>query len=681
MPNLCSGHTNGSTRHIRNASEQRVVARAKGPPPKEWDGVKAAVKRHYIGEGKTLQQVLEVLSKEHEFNATPAMLKRQLRLWKFPKNFKKEELKNAAEELKRCADLGLSPPQDLTIDGRAYPLDRVRRHFGSDPQYRCSSLQSDTQCKATISSLCLKPSSTNRNIEMILSSVKDHWSITLTRKETRALVRHRRNTQPKKLRSDPKDITVGFLTSLELFRQGQETRCWREVHKTCDELLNVFKLQEPDLLKEIILIFTAKAWVRHPQMFALIARYVHTLCVEAHTLGPHHPLTVILHSFGWLAQDMQLFDELVEQALKVMIDLAETARDTVQLDRDYICSVEANYVSKVRARLGFPEAKRLVEHWFAHYRRTVGERNHYTLTMQTDLARLYMAEASMARARGEKAQAEICESEAERIYVRLVQMGAKDPLDYSRNGIYISAAESLGRLYFGRQEFQKAQDHYCKALAWAADKFGDHHPYISLLLRQFTALQRMGELGLVKVKMQEDEIDDCHSMDAERHHHTSSLHGEEPCEGPSREIVEVASDAGALESRAGDTALPSWDCYPPGYMNEDELGIAEELTSITECVPEMWHPSAKQACQVPGDDLMHEEYADHAEMVDGEAPEASGDVQNGAAETILSEFMADPTPDTPDFFPGDLFEEYMPTDEVDQLCGGPQSLHVALHSV
>ena len=59
-----------SARPANVAAKPRGSSRAKAPPPEEWQRIKPVLKRHYIDEGKTLQQVLDLLFKEHGFKAT-----------------------------------------------------------------------------------------------------------------------------------------------------------------------------------------------------------------------------------------------------------------------------------------------------------------------------------------------------------------------------------------------------------------------------------------------------------------------------------------------------------------------------------------------------------------------------------------------------------------------------------
>ncbi|KIW24911.1 hypothetical protein, variant [Cladophialophora immunda] len=586
MPNPPVLRARTSTRSTRSAVRKPNLSRKKGPSLEEWDRVRPFIHRYYIEEGKKLKDILVLLSKEHELEAADHMLKERLKQWGYKKNFTKKEHKAAAEEAKRCADSGLTLPTCMEIDGRPYAWDRVYRHFGSDPQYKCSWLQSDVGWKAILSKICLKTSPPDHKIELVLGEVKNHWYTTLERAETLSSVRAKRKATTR-AETDPREITLGFLTSLQLLREGHEALGRREMNNLCLDLEIALEQREPDLLKEIINIFTAKAWVRQPDIFVKVAKYVRNLSANSPSLGPCHPFTTILDVFAYLGQHMELLDTFAELALKVMMDLAEAGGDRVKLDRDYICAVETNYISRVQARLEWRDAKDLLERKFTHYRRTLGEHNHYTLSMQAALGRLYLDDAARARKAREKQNEGMSQREAEDIFVKLVKMGEKNPHDCSRNGIYISSAAALGELHFARQEFEKAQDYYCKALVWAADKFGRSHPYISVLLKEFRALQKLGELGLVEVKMEEKEdaqgakgspLQDCPDVEAcggapegqvdiDYSHESFAMFGEETLSPLAPDWLPALTNEAAQDVDDGNGAFPSE--FLDSYMDTD----------------------------------------------------------------------------------------------------------------
>ncbi len=343
----------------------------------------------------------------------------------------------------------------------------------------------------------------------------------------------------------------------------------------------------------------------------------------------------------------------------MMMKVAETAGKTLKLDKSYIWSVESHYIAQVQTRLEFHEAKKLIEDKFSHHRRMFGMRNPHTLSMQIKLAHIYMTEAFEARKRREKAHAKTCEDEAEKIYTKLVDMGRKNPRDFLRNGIYISALEGLGKVYFAKHESQKAQACYCEALEWCAYKFGDDSPSVILLLREFKALQRLGELGLVKVKMEPGEDLKGPSVATIRREPSQD---EAVCDEPICETFEESNIMLSASSEKG-AALSlehaRSDAFIEGYRQTTE-GEAHYTTSDT--------PWLEQGTSTTV--VLHRERhfaeADDNQFSDGVMP--------WVVENIDTAWMAVPTADTPDFYPVDLFGEDMQMDEVNELFKGQESL-------
>ncbi len=205
----------------------------------------------------------------------------------------------------------MDAPRDTLADGRRYPLDRVTRHFGSDPRYKCSLLQSNAGSKATISRSLLQTSSTDHRVEIILNGAKQYWSVILTRNETSTSIRAKRRADCSDF--DLKDVSVDILASLKLILQGEETRGHKNIKEMRVQFGVLFALEEPDLLDRILTVFTAKGWARYPKMFYEVAKQVYELCTKTSHLGPHHPLSIILRSLAVLAQSMDIFDELRER--------------------------------------------------------------------------------------------------------------------------------------------------------------------------------------------------------------------------------------------------------------------------------------------------------------------------------------------------------------------------------
>ncbi|KAH0843515.1 hypothetical protein FOPE_08615 [Fonsecaea pedrosoi] len=557
MPNPPAPRARTSARSTQSAVKKPSLPRKKGPSAEEWDRVKPLIERYYMEDGKKQKDILVLLSKGHHDH----MLKERLKQWGFKKNSTKQEHKAAAEEAKRCADLGLALPTSMEKHGRSVVWDRVYRHFGSDTRYKCSLLQSDVGWKAMLSKISLKASPLDHKLERMLNEVSQHWCATLERTETWSSVTAKRNTTRRR------DIELGFLSALRLYRNGDEVHARDEMNKVCLDVQLALEQQHPDLMLEIIGLFTSAAWVRYAEVYAKATKYVRNLSANAPSLGPHHPLTMILDTFASLEPHMELLATCRELAFKLMMDLADAGGHRVKLDREYILSVGKHYVSSVEYRLDRRDVKELLEKKFTHYRRTLGERNRHTLCMESRLAELYMSNASRARRAGERHDEEMWQRQAEEIFAKFVKMGEKNPYDGSRNGIYIIAAQSLGEIHFARQDFATAQDYYCKALIWTSLKFGRSHPYISILLRDFRALQKMGELGLIEVPMGDKEDAQAQKTESAKDDEPQCFSGLEVCGDAPDEQVEIDYSHESFATFGDPTFFPLGPDFLPDLGN------------------------------------------------------------------------------------------------------------------
>ncbi|OAG38547.1 hypothetical protein AYO21_07207 [Fonsecaea monophora] len=560
MPNPPAPRARTPARSTQSAVKKPSLPRKKGPSAEEWDRVKPLIERYYMEDGKKQKDILVLLSKGHQFVAADHMLKERLKQWGFKKNSTKQEHKAAAEEAKRCADLGLALPTSEK-DGRSVVWDRVYRHFGSDTQYRCSLLQSDVGCKAMLSKISLKASPLDHKLERMLNEVRQHWCGTLEQAETSSWVIAKREAKTRP------DIKVGFLSALKLYSDGDAAHARHEVNKVCLDIQLAFEQQHPDLMLEMIHLFTSMSWVIHAEVYAKATKYVRSLSANAPSLGPHHPLTRILDTFASLEPHMELLGTCAELALKLMMDLADAGGNRVKLDREYILSIETMYIVSLQYRLDRRDVKELLERKLTHYRRTLGERNRYTLLIESRLAKLYMSNASRARRAGERHDAEMWERQAEEIFAKFVKMGQKNPYDGLRNGMYISAAADLGRIHFARLDFATAQDYYCKALIWASFKVGRSHPYISLLLRDFRALQKMGELGLIGVPVEDKEDAQAQMTESAKDNEPQCFSSLEVCGGAPDEQAEIDYSHESFATFGDPTFFPLGPDFLPDLGN------------------------------------------------------------------------------------------------------------------
>ncbi|ETI27809.1 hypothetical protein G647_00258 [Cladophialophora carrionii CBS 160.54] len=497
-----SSHTHTSIRAGRVAV--KTVTRKKGPSADEWALVEPLLEVWYIQEERSQKEILELLAGRHGLVVKPNVLKTRLSKLKLRKNDTKEEREAAVAHLKQCVDLGVTAPLDIKINGKHPHWDRVYRHGRKESGIESSWLQKGSEWHVQVSRLCLKATPVDHHSEMALLEVKSYWSTVLTQ-PVRAVSPKSKQDNNKTL-PDPSTLRIGFLTGLRLLNKGQEESGQREFRRTRGEASKVFEMQEPDLTKEILSLFSARAWTLHPAEFLSVAEFLRGLSIEY--LGLQHPVSRMLDAFVALvaAGTLEAFEVIPEQALKVMVDLADTEKSRVKLESSYLHSVEVDLINKVRSRLGPVAVRKLIQKKFSHYRSTLGDRSRHTLSMRMDLALTHLDEAKGIDGQEKPDEKRIAERKGEEILSKIVAQGEKYPADRYRIGSYLVAAQELARYYFAQQEFPNAHKYYVRAVIWATEKLGKHHSYTSLLLTELRALRKLVRLGMVDVPAAEEEL-------------------------------------------------------------------------------------------------------------------------------------------------------------------------------
>ncbi|EXJ88962.1 hypothetical protein A1O3_02026 [Capronia epimyces CBS 606.96] len=406
------------------------------------------------------------------------MWKLRLSQWDFRKNFSKnKELEEAAKEARRCFDQKLDPPQDLTLRGRSVPWDRVRRHFGDDPRYVCPWLKNVSDWSIAVGTVCLKASPADNNTELILKEVTVYWSSTITRQESLAMSKAKRYAA--KIKTDPNDLRSQLLVGLGLIRRGWPQKGWQGINYVCTMIEKVFKVEEPDLLPEMLALLTARSATSSTYQGLIVEIARHFTSMAKVVLGPLHPLTTILTILTKVRRGGEVLEGLMELAVKVMMDVVEQSRDAVGIDRYHIYSLERKFIDQISDRLEPRETRSLIEKRLTYYKRTLGQRSLHTLLLVQRLAQLHEKEGSVDK--------------AHEMRLGIIQLGERYPVDRLRYAVYFLTAEELAKYYFRTQQLDKALTYYCRAICWAADKMGKDHAYVSILIREFDALRRLQE--------------------------------------------------------------------------------------------------------------------------------------------------------------------------------------------
>lgn len=105
-----------------------VDPRSARPSRETWALRKSTIKRLYLDEDKTLSQVMEIMKRDHNFQASIKMFKRRLTLWKLDcKNLRRSDVKQIArQKVERDA---VNKTSQFSINGRNVDVDNVQRYL------------------------------------------------------------------------------------------------------------------------------------------------------------------------------------------------------------------------------------------------------------------------------------------------------------------------------------------------------------------------------------------------------------------------------------------------------------------------------------------------------------------------------------------------------------------------
>jgi hypothetical protein len=583
------------------------------------------------------------------------------------KNYKKRELTKLLEVAKLCFELGLSLPDTIDGDGRPCDWDRVRRQYGKDYEFLRQPNMSSWH--VFLSRVTLKTTPTDYKIEHSLRVLKGYWCSIIARNDTRGSIRQKRNVA--RISHDPINVEVGFFGGLTLLAQGQTQQGWLEIQEMRDAVIPIIRSQEPTLLLSLISLISAKSWIKYPDLFRTVAKDIIDACDKF--LETSHPLTMILKTFVSIPVTAAVIDEYAELCYQVMVETVNEHPKDVKCDPYYIHCAEDYLIKKIKSRLERWEAYEFLQLKIAHYKRTVGPRSRHTISMQSQLAEMYLDEAreQMLEARPpeeSEVRAAAWEREALKqppeptdwkdledkgkvLLKEIIEQAEENPKDRKRIGTYSLAARDLARLSFANGECKEAHKYYCNALHWGAEKFGSSHPHVSALLHEFKHLQRL-TAPAVDIEQEEDVGLICQGKRG-RPQERSDERGEnvspavDSCEVEMPEANSIAEEVhpvlnfDALDDRGEDEAQ---------YMIDS--GIEPEPVDVDAFDQVMQSPLADQAldgCPTTLDDIPPAKET------------LSQDLQN---EMLLDESPENPMESLGEIIYETLFEQYIQTDDI-----------------
>ncbi|RYC61617.1 hypothetical protein CHU98_g4596 [Xylaria longipes] len=287
------------------AAEHGRVRYAK---PSEWAAQKDIIKKLYLDENKTLDEVRRIMADDHHFHATPSMYKKRIRAWHFSKKLEEDDvLEVLQQKLERKAAGEAS--HNLVIRGRVVRNQRLRRFLERRPEV-LARLQVHPDSVASIASpsssygvpaevprvRALSPES--RIMEMTLSSVRDYirecaigpnasWTWTQNGYTSRRPeITDLRGSRMDMLRAV--DEFYCLQASIDDMKPAKEI--FQLLNSTLNFLNGAIRAELPDFIFQMIEILQ-HPWSHHTELSRIFRRHVVDLGI-AH-LGINHPISIL----------------------------------------------------------------------------------------------------------------------------------------------------------------------------------------------------------------------------------------------------------------------------------------------------------------------------------------------------------------------------------------------------
>ncbi|TGJ82643.1 hypothetical protein E0Z10_g6121 [Xylaria hypoxylon] len=281
------------------AAEHGQVRYAK---PSEWAAQKDIIKRLYLDENKTLDEVRRVMAGEHQFHATPSMYKKRIRAWHFSKKLEEDDVLEVLQQKLERKAAGESS-HNLVIRGRIVRNQRLRRFLerrpdvlarlqahpdsgGSAGSSPSSSYGAPTEIPRVHS---LSPES--RDMEQTLFAVRDYVRSPLWITEGGGTPRSVEIIDLSASRTSMLQAVDEFYclqTSIDSKKAPKVI--FQLLNSTLNRLSGVIRAEQPDFFFQMIEILE-HPWSNHPELSQIFRRHVAELAIVH--LGRNHPMSVL----------------------------------------------------------------------------------------------------------------------------------------------------------------------------------------------------------------------------------------------------------------------------------------------------------------------------------------------------------------------------------------------------
>ncbi|KAL2426299.1 hypothetical protein ABEF95_000521 [Exophiala dermatitidis] len=470
------------SRHAPSVQRRRnnnAPERKSGPSRREWERIRPVFEKYLVEEEKTLPEVREVLSKEHGFEAQLHALKLRRDKWNLGVNFRDAQLEEAAKEAKRLSDLGHEPSEELEVNGRKIPWDRVRRRFRREKKeewqkYNCAFLRRPLKpsSKACVRYVALGSKSLEGDVEYILFQISSYYPGCLVA----GFGGPRLARSPYTGRSGVEVVGTILDDGLSLIAYGRPDLGWGRIDQACSRLKDVLCKQEVDLVPTLISMLTGTRFRAYAELYAHIVDFYASMAREV--LGPKHPITAILERFT--KANAELWD-VSEPMYRTILDIIRRIQP-VNLASDVVYSLEAEYIRRVSVQRDVTAARCIADTKWRERHETLGPNHPYTITMLHMRAMLLAEENRRLVA------------EAEEMAWKILRLGDQR---YQSTGkcLYCVYAMQIGGKYFKDQRYSEAEECFNRSALWAASTLDESDSFHIRTRKMLEFCRKLREWG------------------------------------------------------------------------------------------------------------------------------------------------------------------------------------------
>ncbi|KAL2395234.1 hypothetical protein ABEF93_002515 [Exophiala dermatitidis] len=406
----------------------------------------------------------------------------RLKQWGIGKYFKDAELEEAAKEAKRLSDLGQEPPEQMQINGRTIPWDRVRRKFRRErketwAKYDCAFLRRAGRApRISVQTLILRYGPLESEIEGILIQISTYFPDYLV-----AGSRPAKSPFPAARANSRVDAMKSVLDEgLAFFEYEQPEAGWPMLHNACDQVKDALCEEDVSLLPTLISMLCEARWQKYKDLYAQFVSFYHSMAQSV--LGPKHPVTTTLSIWAKVDQPWDSSEPIYRLILDI-IDTAQAEQPT-NLDTGVLYTLQNEYITHLTRQSGVTVARSVAESKWHERQQTLGANDPYTIVMLHKWSMLIFQERQF-----------LVDDEVETIWKEILRQGDEEYLAIGKSFRYVYAVQ-IGLNYFRQERYAEAESCYSRAALWVetmVDKVGSFHIPIQ---RQLRALQGMRELGL-----------------------------------------------------------------------------------------------------------------------------------------------------------------------------------------